>query len=81
MPEAHEEVMRRFVEEVINNGNFSILDELLHPNYVYRSPDQELCGPEGLKGLFDAYRTAFPNLNVDIDDLVVADDKAVISIT
>jgi steroid delta-isomerase-like uncharacterized protein len=81
MPEASEMVMRRFVEEVINNGDYSILGELIHPNYVYRSPDQELHGPDALKGLFTAYRTAFPDLHTEIDDLVIAGDKAVICIT
>jgi len=81
MSEDHEEVMRRFVEEVINNGDFSVLEEVLHPNYVYRSPGQELYGPESLKDLFAAYRTTFPDLNVEIDDLVVSGDKVVISIT
>ena len=81
MSKAHEEVMRRFIEEVINNGNFSILGELIHPHYVYRSPDQELHGSEGLKGLFTTYHAAFPNLNVEIDDLVGADEKVVISFT
>ena len=70
MSKTHEEVMRRFIEEVINNGNFSVLSDLLHPNYVYRSPDQELHGPEGIKDLFTAYRAAFPDLNIKIDDLV-----------
>lgn len=81
MPEANEKVMRRFVEEVINNGNYSVLGELLHPNYVYRSPDQELHGPDALVGLFTAYRTAFPDLHTEIDNLVIAGDKAVISFT
>ena len=81
MSDANEKVMRRFVEEVINNGDYSVLGELIHPNYVYRSPDQELHGPDALEGLFTAYRTAFPDLNTEIDDLITAGDKAVISIT
>ena len=81
MPEANEEVMRRFVEEVLNNGDYSVLGDLVQPNYVYRSPAQELHGPEALAGLLTAYRTAFPDLKTEIDDLVVADDKAVISFT
>jgi steroid delta-isomerase-like uncharacterized protein len=79
LSKAHEEVMRRFIEEVVNNGNFSVLSELIHPNYVYRSPDQEFYGPEGLKGFFTAYRAAFPDLKIEIDDLVAADEKVVIS--
>ena len=81
MSEANETVLRRFIGEVINNGDFSVLDELVQPNYVYRSPDQELDGPEALKGLLAAYRIAFPDLNVRIDDLVNGGDRVVISIT
>ena len=81
MSEVNETVMRRFIGEVINNGDFSVLDELVQPNYVYRSPDQELDGPEALKGLLAAYRIAFPDLNVRIDDLVNGGDKVVISVT
>ena len=81
MSGSNEHVMRRFVEEVINKGNYAALDDLVHSDYVYRSPDQELRGSEAIEGLFRSYRTAFPNLNTEIDDLVVADDKCVMSFT
>ena len=48
---------------IINNGNFSVLDEFVHPDYVFRSPSEELHGPEGFKGLIAAYRTTFPYLD------------------
>ena len=80
-PEGHETAMRRFIDDVVNDGNFSILGDLVHPDYVYRAPGQELRGPEELKGLFAAYRTAFPDLHIDIDDLVAADDRVVIAFT
>jgi len=79
--QAHEQAIRRFIKEVINNENFSIISELIHPDYVHRSPDGEVYGSEGLKALFSSYRTAFPDLNIDIDDLVVAGDKTVLSFT
>ena len=81
MSEVNETVMRRFIGEVINNGDFSVLDELVQPNYVYRSPDQELDGPEALKGLLAAYRTAFPDLHIEIEEMVSAGNKTVISFT
>jgi steroid delta-isomerase-like uncharacterized protein len=80
-PAGHETVMRRFINDVVNDGNFSILDDLVHPDYVYRAPGQELHGPEELKALFAAYRTAFPDLHIDIEDLLIAGDKAVIAFT
>ena len=61
--------MRRFVEEVINNSNFSTVSEVIHLDYVYHSSEQEIHGREGLKSLIASYHAAFPDLNVDIDDL------------
>ncbi len=55
--------------------------ELVHDEYVYRSPGEELRGPEGLVSLFDGYRSAFPDLALEIDDLVVADDATVMVFT
>lgn len=81
MSEQNETIMRRFIDEVINQGDFSLLDELVQPHYVYRSPDQDLNGPEALQGLLAAYRIAFPDLHVRIDELVNDGDKVVISIT
>ena len=81
MSETNEKVIRRFIDEVINNGDFSVLDQLVQPNYVYRSPDQQLDGTEALEGLLAAYREAFPDMSVRIDDLVNGGDKVVISVT
>ena len=55
MSETNETVLRRLIDEVINNGDFSVLGELIQPDYVYRSPNQELEGPEALKDLLAAY--------------------------
>jgi len=81
MSNENEKIIRRFVDEVINSGDYSAMRELLHPNYVYRSPDQELCGQEALESLLRAYRTGLPNINVSIDDLVSSGNKVAISIT
>ncbi|MGD8588505.1 MAG: ester cyclase, partial [Chromatiales bacterium] len=81
MFQSNEITMRRFVEQVINNGNYPVLDKVIHPNYVYRSPDQVLQGPEALRDLFTAYRSAFPDLHIAIEELVSAGNKTVISFT
>lgn len=81
MSEVNEVVVRRFVDEVINRGDDSAMRELVHPNYVYRAPDLELRGWDGLTTLFDSYRSGLPDLSVSIDDLVVSGDKVVILIT
>ncbi len=78
---SNETTMRRFIEQVINNGDLPVLDEVIHPNYVYRSPDQTLQGPEALRDLFIAYRAAFPDLHLDIEEVISAGSKTVISFT
>lgn len=77
MSEAHNEIMQRYVEEAINKGNLAVLDELIHPDYVFRSPGEEVRGPEGFKGLIAAYRSAFPDLNMQIDDLLTEGNRTV----
>jgi len=78
---SNEKIMQRFIEQVINNGDFPILDEIIHPNYVYHSPDQVLRGPEALRDLLAAYRTAFPDLHIEIEELVSTGDRVVIYFT
>lgn len=78
---SNEITMRHFVEQVINNGDFTVLDEVMHPNYLYRSPYQVLQGPEALRELLSAYRTAFPDLHIEIEELVSAGNKTAISFT
>jgi steroid delta-isomerase-like uncharacterized protein len=77
---ASETIVRRFVDEVINNDDASALSELVHREYRHRTPGRELRGRDGLKALFDDYRSGLSDLNVVIDDLVVSGDKVVTSI-
>ena len=71
MSPSNGEVIRILVEEVANKGNLSLLDEIIHGDYVFRSPREELHGAEELKDYFAMLRTAFPDLNLRIDDLIV----------
>jgi steroid delta-isomerase-like uncharacterized protein len=74
-------MVRRFIEEVVNRGDTSALDELVHPDYVFRSPGEELRGGEGVKALLDGYREAFPDLRIEIDELLVAEEATVVEFT
>lgn len=81
MSDVNESVIRRFVDEVINMGDYSAIRELVHPDYVYRSPDQELHGPKALENLFTSYRSGLPDLRMSVNDIIVSGDKVVISVT
>lgn len=81
MPLTNEETMRRLVNEVINNKCLAVIDDIIHPDYVYRTPGQELHGRQALSELFTAYHTAFPDLHVKIDELICTDNKAALLFT
>ena len=73
--------MNNWMEHAINGGNFRVVDELAHPDYVYRNPTDELRGAEAIKGLFAAYRAAFPDFHVRVDDRVATGDRMVQAFT
>lgn len=79
--ERHERMLRRFIDEVVNRGDTSALGEIVHPEYVFRSPGEELRGREGLTALLNGYREAFPDLRIEIDGLHVAGDATVLEFT
>ena len=76
MAEDNKTILRRVVNEIINRGNLALADTLISPGYVYHGPGGlEVRGPEGFKQLVNMYRSAFPDLNMTIDDLIAEGDK------
>lgn len=60
----------------INTGKLDEADALMASDYIYRSPGMpEMRGPEGFKQLVSMFRTAFPDLNMVIDDMLADGDK------
>ena len=58
--EAGKAVYRRFVEEVVNGGNFDIVDELYSPDYVdHAAPPGAPGGTAGVKAIMGMFRAAF----------------------
>lgn len=74
-------IMRRVVDEVLNAPAPDAVAELFHPDYVYRAPGEELQGVEGLTALLNGYRTAFPDLHVEIDELLDFGDATLMAFT
>ena len=81
MARSNEYTMRRLVEEVINDKRLNVIDDIIHPDYVYRTPDQELHGRQALRELFNTYHVALPDLHIQINDLISIDNKAVLLFT
>ncbi len=68
--------------EVLNEGKFELLDELLAPEFVDHYPQQGVPPTrEGLKQTLTALKTAFPDLRYTIDDAIVCGDQIVHRLT
>lgn len=82
MTEDNKALNRRFVEEVINQGNIEAIDELLDPGVVdHAAPPGFPTGREGAKQFFAMMRSAFPDLHLTIEDMIAEGDKVVMRST
>jgi steroid delta-isomerase-like uncharacterized protein len=75
----NERLIRRYFEEVWNQGRLEILDELLAPDYVNHTPStpNPPRGPAGLKPIVAAIRAGFPDLRYEIEDVIATEDRVV----
>jgi steroid delta-isomerase-like uncharacterized protein len=69
------------MEELYSKGDMSVVDKIVSADYVYRAPGLEVRGPKDLKEFVAEYRTAFPDLNVRIDDMIAEGEKVAIRFT
>ena len=76
-------LIERYFNEVWNEGRLEVLDEILADDYVNHTPSgpPPPPGPEGLKPIVAAIRSAFPDLEYTIEDMVVTDDKVAVRTT
>ena len=74
--EENKAVVRRVIEEMFNKGNLDAADELVAPDFVDHDPamPEEVRGPEGFKEFAAAYRAAFPDLHVEIEEQIAEGD-------
>ena len=80
--EANKALVRRFFEEVMNEGNLDIVDEIFAPEYVNRHAHPgQTPGPHGVRQLVTNVRRAFPDLVEAPDDLVAEGDRVGLRLT
>src|SRR5689334_512853 len=73
--EANKAVYRRFIEEGFNQGRLATLDEVLAPGYVNHSaPPGMPANAEGVKQIITLFRTAFPDLWIEIHEQAAEGD-------
>lgn len=76
-------VIRRYFEELFNQGRVELVAELLHPEYVNHSPGAPDLprGRDGVAIVVQALRKGMPDLRYTIDDMVVGPDAVAVRAT
>jgi predicted ester cyclase len=77
MPEATDNRtrFRRTYEELLNQGILDVAGELIAPDFInHEAPPGRDRGPESMRGRANMLRTAFPDLHLEIQELVAEGD-------
>jgi len=71
--------VRRFFEEVLNQGHVALLDQLFAPNFLYHDPTwPDVHTREDYKRFVTQTRSAFPDLHFTIEDVIVEGEQMVV---
>ena len=79
-PAANKAVVERLVRDIVNGGQVDLLDEVLADDFVAHGVGSGPAGAEGMRRLIEAWRTAFPDWQDHIDEIVAEGDLVVIKI-
>lgn len=68
--EENKALIRRGFEEGINGGNDAVFDEVISPDYVNHDMPTTASGAESFKQVIGMFRAAFPDLRVEVEDVI-----------
>ena len=63
--------------ETINNVDMDLIDEIISPDYVLRSPmfPEPIAGIEGYKAMVTNTAVIFPDIHAEVNDIVIRGDE------
>lgn len=81
MSEANKLVVKQWFEQVWNQQNADAIDRMFHPDgkaYGFGGPNGVLDGPAAFKEAHRNFLAAFPDLHVDVEDIIAEGDRVAI---
>jgi steroid delta-isomerase-like uncharacterized protein len=74
-------LVERWFEEVWNKGRVEAIDEMFAPDAVAHGLGGDIRGPEEFKVFHAAYRQAFPDVRIQVDEIVAEGDVVAFRLT
>jgi len=78
MSEQNKTLARRWFEDLFSRGDLDAADEILSAEFVDHLTHEDERGLEELKHYVTIYRTAFPDIQDAVEEIVAEGDKVVI---
>lgn len=79
MSEENKKLIRRWFEEVWNNGRAEAIEEMFDENGIAHGlsddPASPIRGPQEFRPFHTLFREAFPNMEIVVEDVVAEGDK------
>lgn len=78
--EQNRQMGMRMTRDIWNQGKLEVVDELLSNDYVGHVPNQPgpVRGPDGFKQMVQSFRTAMPDLRLNVNDQIITSDRLVL---
>lgn len=77
LAEANNQIAIDMFEPAWNEGDLTVVDELIAPNALDHSPLATEEGSEGFKRIIGAFRSAMPDTQMTVEDEIFAGDRVV----
>jgi len=76
-PQENRAIVARYFDEVMNEGDFSVIDQIIAPNFAFRIPTlpEPIRGPDGFRAFVTGLRDAFPDIHFTVEREVADGDK------
>jgi steroid delta-isomerase-like uncharacterized protein len=79
MSEENKQLVRRWFDEVWNNGRADAIEEMFAENGIAHGlgddPSNPIRGPRDFRPFHTIFREAFPNMNIIVEDMIAEGDK------
>ena len=77
--DANVAAMRRWFDEVWNQGNYQVIHDVFAPDgRSHGTDEQPIVGPDAFVAFARQLRTAFPEMQLTIDEIFGVDDRVVV---
>lgn len=79
--ETNKEIAMQLYNEVINKGKLEKLESIMDPNYRDHLAPQQPPGIQGFKDFLKMVSTAFPDIQVRVEDVIAEKDRVAIRLS